>query len=210
MVFSFFFLKSDQNYHIFLWLEKFYLNSCLNHFSYSLKVIYKTEKKVCFQVSSLCVSLKKLYNYLRKVSFKKYAIQRYRLIFLLVSISLPTTLPSNLAFSYLSYASSSCLIQKSSLIHQSTDESGIPPLYSLMCMRAKSLQSWSTLCNPKDHSLPGSCPWDSPDKNTGVDFHALLQGIFLTQGLNPCLLEGQAGSLPLVPPGKSLYSLGAQ
>ena len=29
------------------------------------------------------------------------------------------------------------------------------------------------------------CPWDSPGKNTGVGCHALLQGIFLTQGLNP-------------------------
>ena len=28
------------------------------------------------------------------------------------------------------------------------------------------------------------CPWDSPGKNTGVGCHALLQGIFLTQGLN--------------------------
>ena len=28
------------------------------------------------------------------------------------------------------------------------------------------------------------CPWDSPGKNTGVDCHALLQGISLTQGLN--------------------------
>ena len=26
------------------------------------------------------------------------------------------------------------------------------------------------------------CPWDSPGKNTGVGCHALLQGIFLTQG----------------------------
>ena len=26
------------------------------------------------------------------------------------------------------------------------------------------------------------CPWDSPGKNTGVDYHALLQGIFPTQG----------------------------
>ena len=33
------------------------------------------------------------------------------------------------------------------------------------------------------------CPWDSPDKNTGVDGHALLQGIFPTQGSNPCLLR---------------------
>ena len=29
---------------------------------------------------------------------------------------------------------------------------------------------------------------DSPGKNTGVGCHALLQGIFLTQGSNPCLL----------------------
>ena len=28
------------------------------------------------------------------------------------------------------------------------------------------------------------CPWSSPDKNTGVGSLSLLQGIFLTQGLN--------------------------
>ena len=33
------------------------------------------------------------------------------------------------------------------------------------------------------------CPWDFPSKNTGMGFHALLQGIFLTQGLNPRLLH---------------------
>ena len=27
-------------------------------------------------------------------------------------------------------------------------------------------------------------PWNSPDKNTGVGCHSLLQGIFLTQGSN--------------------------
>ena len=31
-------------------------------------------------------------------------------------------------------------------------------------------------------------PWDFSGRNTGVGCHALLQGIFLTQGLNPCLL----------------------
>ena len=49
------------------------------------------------------------------------------------------------------------------------------------------------------------CPWDSPGKNAGVHCHALLHGIFLTQGLNPCLLSllhWWTGSLPLVPPGK--------
>ena len=40
------------------------------------------------------------------------------------------------------------------------------------------------------------CPWDSPGKNPGVGCHALLQGLFLTQGSNPgllCLLHWQAG-----------------
>ena len=49
------------------------------------------------------------------------------------------------------------------------------------------------------------CPWDSPGKNTGVGCHAVLQGIFLTQGLNPCLLQllhWQPSSLTLAPPGK--------
>ena len=32
------------------------------------------------------------------------------------------------------------------------------------------------------------CPRDSPGKNTGVAFHVLFQGIFLTQGLNPHVL----------------------
>ena len=44
------------------------------------------------------------------------------------------------------------------------------------------------------------CPWDFPHKNTGVGSHALLQGIFSTQVLNPCLLRllhQQLDSLPL-------------
>ena len=32
------------------------------------------------------------------------------------------------------------------------------------------------------------CPWDFPGKNTGVDCHAFLQGSFLIQGSNLCLL----------------------
>ena len=45
-----------------------------------------------------------------------------------------------------------------------------------------------TLCDPVDCSLPGSSSVheDSPSKNTGVGCHALLQGIFLTQGLRHC------------------------
>ena len=33
------------------------------------------------------------------------------------------------------------------------------------------------------------CQWDSPGKNTGVGCHALLQGIFPTQGSKPRLLS---------------------
>ena len=32
-------------------------------------------------------------------------------------------------------------------------------------------------------------PWDFASKNTGVGCHFLLQGIFLSQGWNPCLLH---------------------
>ena len=44
------------------------------------------------------------------------------------------------------------------------------------------------------HALQPSrllCPWNSPGKNTGVSCPSLLQGIFLTQGLNPGLLHGR-------------------
>ena len=41
------------------------------------------------------------------------------------------------------------------------------------------------------------CPWDFPGKNTGEGCHFLHQGIFLTQGWNPCLPHWQAYGLPL-------------
>ena len=49
-------------------------------------------------------------------------------------------------------------------------------------------QSCLTLCDPMDCSLPGSSVHgDSPGKNTDVDCHFLLQGIFPTQESNPDL-----------------------
>ena len=46
-------------------------------------------------------------------------------------------------------------------------------------------QSYPTLWDPMDCSLSGSSVHgDSPGKNTGVGFHALLQGILTTQGPN--------------------------
>ena len=54
------------------------------------------------------------------------------------------------------------------------------------------------------------CPWDFPGKNTGVGCHALLQEIFLIQGLNLHLLHllgWQADSLPLCHLGSLLLSI---
>ena len=47
----------------------------------------------------------------------------------------------------------------------------------------KSLKSCLTLCNPMD------CLWNSPGQNTGEGSLSLLQGIFLTQESNQCLLQ---------------------
>ena len=58
-----------------------------------------------------------------------------------------------------------------------------------IALAAKSLQSCLTLCDPLDCSPPGSSVHgDSQGKNIGVGCHALLQGIFLTQGPNMHLL----------------------
>ena len=56
-----------------------------------------------------------------------------------------------------------------------------------MCVHA---QSCLALCDPVDYSQPGSSVHGSfPDKNIGVGCYFFLQGISLTQGLNPCLLH---------------------
>ena len=55
---------------------------------------------------------------------------------------------------------------------------------------AESLKSCPTLCDPKDCSPPSSSVHgDSPGKNAGVGFHALLRGIFPIQGSNLRLLH---------------------
>ena len=62
-----------------------------------------------------------------------------------------------------------------------------PGLYAISC----ALLSRSVVSSPlQPYGLQPArllCPWDSPGKNTGVGCHALLQGIFPTQGLNPDL-----------------------
>ena len=67
-------------------------------------------------------------------------------------------------------------------------------------------QSGPTLCDPMDYiACKATLSMEFPGKNTGVGCHVLIQGIFPTQGSNPCLLcllHWQMGFLPPVPPGK--------
>ena len=79
------------------------------------------------------------------------------------------------------------------------------PYFYLSCVLCLVAQSCLTLCDPMDCNSPGSSVHgDSPGKNTAVSCHALLQGIFLTQGSNLCLLCllcWQVASLLLELPG---------
>ena len=63
---------------------------------------------------------------------------------------------------------------------------------------AKSLQSCPTLCDPTDGSPPGSRPWDSPGKNTGVGSPAAAAAKSLQSC--PTLCNPTDGS----PPGSSV------
>ena len=89
-------------------------------------------------------------------------------------------------------------------IFPSSAQSPGPYTYMCVCMLSHSVVSDSR----SPHGLYPAwllCPWDVPGKNTRAGYHVLLQGIFPTQGLNPCLfhlLHWQADSLPLVPPEK--------
>ena len=75
----------------------------------------------------------------------------------------------------------------------------------LLCC-AKSLQLCLTFCDPMDYNLPGfSVHGILQARILEWVVFAVFQGIFSTQGSNLsllCLLQWQAGSLPLAPPGK--------
>ena len=58
------------------------------------------------------------------------------------------------------------------------------------------------------HQTPLSMKF--PDNSTGAGCHFILQGIFLTQGSNPCLLHGQADSLSLHHLGSPLVDTSLQ
>ena len=82
-------------------------------------------------------------------------------------------------------------------------------LYSV-CVSAKLLPWCLTLCDTMDCSPPGSSVLGILQARIleWVGCHALPQGIFLTQGLNPhFLMHWHAGSLPPMPPRKPHYTL---
>ena len=93
------------------------------------------------------------------------------------------------------YAKQNKAVTKVQILHEST------------CMRYLNIclvvaQSYPTLCEPIQCSPPGSSIYGFSSKNTGVGCHFLLQGIFLSQALNPghlhcrhSLLLSQKGSL---------------
>ena len=68
---------------------------------------------------------------------------------------------------------------------------GVVPSKMCCAVLSRSVMSpMGTLWDPMDCSLPGSSVHGaSPGKNTGAGCHALLQGIFQTQGSNPGLLH---------------------
>ena len=75
---------------------------------------------------------------------------------------------------------------------------------SIWCLCAKLLQSCQALRDTMDCSLPGTSVHGILQARILDCYCALLQGIFLTQRLNPHLLHllpWQAGSLPLAPLG---------
>ena len=71
-------------------------------------------------------------------------------------------------------------------------------------------ESHSVMSNSLQPHARLLCPWDSPGKNTGVDHHTLLPEDLPDPRIEPVsltsLLDWQAGSLLLVPPGKPITS----
>ena len=76
---------------------------------------------------------------------------------------------------------------------------------------AKSRQSCLTLCDPIDASPPGSLPWDSPGKNTGVGCHFLLQCMKVKserEVVQSC--PTLSDPMDCSPPGSSIHGISRQ
>ena len=84
--------------------------------------------------------------------------------------------------------------------------------FSLLCAVLSCFSHVLLFVTPWTTAGQAPLSWDTPDRNTAVGCHALLQGIFPTQGSNLCLLyllHWEASSLPLGPPGKPKSTIAA-
>ena len=82
-------------------------------------------------------------------------------------------------------------------------------LFLLILWKVKGIVASVTSNSLRPHGLQPTrllCPWNSPGKNTGVNCHTFLQGLFPTQGSSPHLLHHLHWQVlfPLVPCGKPL------
>ena len=85
-------------------------------------------------------------------------------------------------------ASKVSLVQKMKASHIKTWPQGTYPVVQWLRLTLQMQRSWvQSLVEELVTRLLSL--WDSPGKNTKVGFHFLLQGILLTQGLNPFLLQ---------------------
>ena len=81
------------------------------------------------------------------------------------------------------------------------------PFLCLACLHAQSLNLSDSLQSYGLQPARLFCPWDFSGKNTGTCCHALLQGIFPTQGSNPRLLHCRRILYSLSYPGSPSYVL---
>ena len=77
----------------------------------------------------------------------------------------------------------------------------LSPLSGILCIYLVT-KSCQTLCSSMNCSLPGSCPWNFPCRNTGVGCHFLLEGIFPDSGIEPTSPALAGGYFTTEPPGK--------
>ena len=78
------------------------------------------------------------------------------------------------------------------LVHWTVELNMVKTVHFILCDFCCFLVIKSCLTLLRPHGLQPArllCPWDFPGKNTGVGFHALLQGIFPIQGSSLHLLH---------------------
>ena len=81
------------------------------------------------------------------------------------------------------------------------------PVASVASVVSDSMWPYGLLCDPMDCHLPGSSVHGFSQEEYWSEFPCPPPGIYATQGSKLsllCLLQWQAGSLPLKPPGKAL------